>query len=65
MKKTRVVLIAFLVAAFSLLPVSAASARHTCGLEEIDPNVNRICDYGLHDPKGTVVWLFCWLSPTC
>ena len=65
MRRARLLLIACLVAAFSVLPVSPVSARHTCGLEEIDPTVNRICDYGPHDPKGTLVWILCWLSPTC
>lgn len=66
MKRIRVLIVGASLALFTIIPGfgAPASAAHTCGLEDVDPTVNTICD-NYHNPKPLLSYLFCLVSPTC
>jgi hypothetical protein len=63
--KLRTFIVATALAAGSIVPglASPAYARHTCGLDEVDPTVNTVCEH--HHAPGLVLYLVCLVLPTC
>ncbi len=66
MKKVRILIVSGALALFTIIPglVSPASAAHTCGLEDVDPRVNTICD-NYHDPKPLLAYIICVIRGDC
>lgn len=66
MTKVRILIVSTVIAVFTIIPGlgSPANASHTCGLEDVDPTVNTICD-NYHNPKPLLSYLICLISPTC
>ena len=66
MKLKRAVL-AVAIAAMTIVPASPALGTHRCGLEDVDPLVNALCEsHG--DPgeiKAVINYVACLVSPTC
>jgi hypothetical protein len=63
MRQLRTILLILAITLVSLAPASPALARHTCGLDDLDPTLNSVCE---SHPEDTLARkLFCLISPTC